>query len=114
MEKIPLGIKIFLVIIVTLIVIFISAITSNEFYKIHNPSYSGNICLTVSPSYLLDCYINGTHIQVNSNPRNLKTAENKYGCEVNKTYNNFNLMYCSTPSNYTKYKIGIKEVVGNV
>ncbi len=92
------------------IFLFVSVILFAS-YMIYNTQTNKQkyICLVVSPTYLLNCNMNGTIVQARSSPENLKQIKDRYHCVINKTETNFNLASCSEQTKYPKYKIEIEK-----
>lgn len=68
-----------------------------------------DVCITVEPIYTMNCYNNGTFVKVNGvTASQLSLAETKYNCTIESTSDNFNMLYCSTPTNETKYQVVLK------
>ena len=102
------------IVLIGIVWVIVTNIVNNPINQNNNSTnITPNICIDAEPNYLLDCLVNGTDIQVQSSQQNLQSAETNYGCTINTTYVTFNVMYCSQPSNYTKYKISISNYTGN-
>jgi len=73
---------------------------------------SKNICLAITPEYILSCNVGNQTIEVISKPQNLEIALKKNNCSVKGRNDIIDIIYCyQNVSNHTKkYKLFVEEL----